>query len=57
VLDEGDDYIVIHIDEIYEEGTGEIYVDSDCGYITLKFLEFVEGCGYYLMFSPNPTTG
>ncbi|MDT8347149.1 MAG: hypothetical protein RQ756_05055, partial [Flavobacteriaceae bacterium] len=34
VLDEGDDYIVIHIDEIYEEGTGEIYVDSDCGYIT-----------------------
>jgi len=58
VLDEGDDYIVIHIDKIYEEDTGEIYVNSECGYITLKFLDFVEGnCGYYLMFTPNPTTG
>ncbi|MGC9354454.1 MAG: T9SS type A sorting domain-containing protein [Mariniphaga sp.] len=59
VLDEGDDYIVIHIDKIYEEDTGEIYVNSECGYTTLKFLDFVEGnCGRYLLvLSPNPATG
>lgn len=58
VLDEGDDYIEITVDRIYEESTGEIYVDSECGYFTFKFLDFVEGnCGWYLMFTPNPTTG
>lgn len=60
ILDQGDDYIVITIDEIYEESTGEIYVNSECGgYHTLKFLEFEEGsCGRYLLvFTPNPSTG
>ncbi len=60
VLGEGEDYIEITIDNFYEESTGEIYVTTTCGgYPTLKFLDFVEGnCnGYYMMFSPNPTTG
>jgi hypothetical protein len=59
VLEEGDDYIEIEINNIYEEAEGEVYVNSECGYFTLKWMDFEEGTcgGYYMMFTPNPTTG
>jgi hypothetical protein len=59
VLDEGDDYIEIEINSNPDEESGEVYITTSCGYYTLKYLEFEEGsCGsYYMMFTPNPTTG
>ena len=58
VLDEGDDYIEIEINSNPDGEEGEVYVTTECGYYTLKFMEFEEGdCGYYMMISPNPTTG
>jgi len=59
VLDEGDDYIEIEINSSPDEEEGEVYVTTDCGYYTLKFMEFEEGdCGrYYMVITPNPTRG
>jgi len=59
VLDEGDDYIEIEINSSPDEEEGEVYVTTDCGYYTLKFMEFEEGdCGrYYMVITPNPTSG
>ncbi|MGC9342171.1 MAG: hypothetical protein ACP5E3_05685, partial [Bacteroidales bacterium] len=59
VIDEGDDYIEIEVNSSPEDEEGEVYVTSECGYFTLEWMDFEEGTcgGYFMMISPNPTTG
>jgi hypothetical protein len=60
VLDEGDDYIEIEINDPPDGEEGEVYITSTCGgYSTFKFLDFEEGsCGRSMMvITPNPGSG
>lgn len=59
VLDEGDYYIEIETDDVWDGDGGQIYVSSGTyTHPTFKEMEFEEGCGgYYMMMTPNPTTG